>query len=135
MSDNNSKKTQVKETKIVKTKTKTQNNNLDNNEENYFKKNYNIDINLLDADDEFDRLYLSKISDLKLEFKEYIDNECLPFLNSTKIKKYDFYDFIKNNSINYKNIEYDVEEKNEEYLKQLEEEIQHEFEEDLYIDD
>jgi hypothetical protein len=41
---------------------------------------YNLDF-FRDIDDEFEHKYLTKICDLKYEFKKYIENECLPFIN------------------------------------------------------
>ena len=74
---------------------------------------------LLDIDDEFDHKYFSKIVDLKIEFKEYIDFEALPFFNLNTNIDYSntFYDFIKNNSENYKKLVIEIENINEEYLK------------------
>jgi hypothetical protein len=102
------------------------------NDDTNDKKDNIIDINIKDKDDEFDKKYLSKISDLKFEFKEYIDYQALPFLNNLNTKNYNFYDFIKNNSENYKNVIRQVEKENEEYLKQLEEDEKKQMEDDYY---
>lgn len=61
-------------------------------------------------DDEFEMLYTSIISDIKFDFENFIKNNNLPFLNNNNINKlinknnYDFYDFIKYNSINYEKV-------------------------------
>jgi hypothetical protein len=116
---------------IINFNDKNKSNNKLNNNKNNYKNIYNIDINLIDIDDEFDHEYLSKITDLKLEFNEYINMECLPFLNKLNIKDYNFYDFIKYNSENYNNTIDKVNKENEEYIKLLEEDMQHEMEDEL----
>ena len=61
-------------------------------------------------EDEFEILYTSNMSDIKIDFENFIKNNSLPFLNNNSINKlnnknnYDFYDFIKYNSINYEKI-------------------------------
>lgn len=72
-----------------------------------------------DIDDEFEHKYLSKICDIKYEFKTYIENECFPFINKSYYGIHDFYDFIKYNCTNYYALEEEI---NVEYEKQLEEE-------------
>jgi hypothetical protein len=76
-------------------------------EENNEKKIIN---EIKNPDDEFEILYTSIISDIKIDFENYIKNNNLPFLNNNNLNKlnnknnYDFYDFIKYNSINYEKI-------------------------------
>jgi len=81
-----------------------------------------FDLNIIDLDEEFEKIYMDKIIELKLEFKEYIEEESLPFLNNNKIKDYDFYDFIKNNCTNLDKLNKTITIKNNEYLRELEEE-------------
>jgi len=81
------------------------------------------DLNIKNSEDEFDFEYSSKIIDIKLEFKEYIDNICLPFLDKNrKILdcSYNFNDYIKYNSKNLIKIKNKVQKENEAYLRQLE---------------
>lgn len=67
--------------------------------------------NIKNPEDEFEILYTSITSDIKISFEIFIKNNSLPFLNNDNINKlnikknnYDFYDFIKYNSINYEKI-------------------------------
>jgi hypothetical protein len=92
---------------------------------------YNLDF-FRDIDDEFEHKYLTKICDLKYEFKKYIENECLPFINKSYYGINDFYDFIKYNCTNYYTLEEEI---NQEYEKMIEEEnnIEETFE-DNYSD-
>ena len=79
---------------------------------------------LKNHEDEFDLLYSSKIIDIKLEFKEYIENLCLPFLDKNKKFNdisYNINDYIKYNCTNLLKLKNNIEEENEEYLKELEE--------------
>lgn len=74
-----------------------------------------------DYEEEFDIIYSNKIYDIKLEFKEVIDNMALPFLNILNKSNYNFFDFIKFNSTNIDKIKIKIEQENQEYLKDLEE--------------
>ena len=74
-----------------------------------------------DHEEEFDIIYSNKIYDIKLEFREIIDNMALPFLNILNKSNYNFYDFIKFNSTNIDKIKIKTEKENQEYLKDLEE--------------
>ena len=83
----------------------------------------NNDPNIKNYDDEFDFEHSSKIIDIKFEFKEYIENICLPFLDKNRTmhdRSYNFNDFVKYNSKNLIKIKNKVQKENEEYLKQLE---------------
>ena len=101
-----------------------------NEEPDYFIKN---------VDEEFEKIYNMKIIDIKFDFKEYIQNEELPFMNKTpNFGKYDFYDFIKNNCKNYYKVDKNVEKSNKEYfdyLKNEENEILEEIKEYNYEND
>jgi hypothetical protein len=81
------------------------------------------DTNIKDVDDEFEREYSLIIHDIMFDFKEYIKEEQLPFMNKLNMTgKYLVEDFFKYFSINYNDIKDKVEKENEEYLKELEEE-------------
>lgn len=80
------------------------------------------DSNIKNAEDEFEKIYMNKIEDIKFDFKEYIENEGYPFLNKTNFDGYSFYDFIKYNSINFYDLEVIVENENKEYLEFVQEE-------------
>ena len=91
-----------------------------------------IDPNIKDFEDEFDIKYSSKIIDIKLEFKEYIENLCLPFLDKNRSFtdfSYNFNDFIKYNSKNLIKIKNKIEKENEEYLKEIEEDEENNYNE------
>lgn len=80
-----------------------------------------------DIEEEFEKIYGLKISDIKFDFKEYIENEALPFMNKTiynnyNYNYYDFYDFIKNNCNNYYKVIKNVDKENKEYFELLKEE-------------
>jgi len=83
------------------------------------------DPNIKNFEDEFDFEYSSKIIDIKLEFKEYIEKICLPFFDKNRTTldySYNFNDYVKYNSKNLIKIKNKVQKENEEYLKQLEDE-------------
>jgi hypothetical protein len=87
-----------------------------------------INIDLLDSlilkdpEDEFERLYFSKIIDLKIDFSDYLQDEALPFLDSfNRENDYSFYNFIKYHSHNYYNIIENVNKENDEIVKQEQE--------------
>jgi hypothetical protein len=91
-----------------------------------------------DVEEEFEKIYGLKILDIKFDFREYIQNEALPFMNKTIFGKYDFYDFIKNNCINFYKVHKDVEKENNEYLESLndeENEMLDEFKDNNYDND
>ena len=80
------------------------------------------DPNIKNFEDEFDFEHLSKIIDIKFEFKEYIENLCLPFLDKNRTTldySYNFNDYVKYNSKNLIKIKNKVQNENEEYLRQL----------------
>lgn len=89
-----------------------------NEEPDYFIKN---------VDEEFEKIYNIKIIDIKFDFKEYIQNEQLPFMNKTpNFGKYDFYDFIKNNCKNYYKLSNNIDKENKKYLDSLKDD-EHDF--------
>jgi hypothetical protein len=82
--------------KIIETNT-----NKVNNDQEIQELDIQEDTNILDIDNEFDKIYFNTIVDIKLEFNDYIKDQCLPFLNKMNLTNYSFYDFIKYNSVNY----------------------------------
>lgn len=81
------------------------------------------DLNLKDVDDEFEREYSLIIHDIMFQFKEYIKDEQLPFMNQINMTgKYLPEDFFKQFTINYIELKEKIEKENEEYLQELEEE-------------
>ena len=80
------------------------------------------DPNILILEDEFEYLYLNKIVNIITEFKDYIYEDFLPFFQCQfKDDKYNLYDFIKYNCIEYYDLSDKVNKENELYLKELEE--------------
>lgn len=98
------------------------------------------DHNILDVDDEFDNLYFRKIIEIKIEFKDLINDLALPFLdnnntfNKSLSELYNFNDFIKENSVNYTKLSIKIDNENNEYLTNLENEEYDEYNEE-YKDD
>lgn len=88
-----------------------------------------IDHFIKNVDDEYEKIYTEKIQDIKFDFKEYIDNEGYPFLNKTNFEDYTFYDFIKYNSVNFYDLEIEVENDNKDYLESLQKEDNENYEE------
>lgn len=72
-----------------------------------------------DFNEEFDKIYSNKITEIKFEFKEYIEEEGFPLFNEKNDTDYTFYDFIKENSYNFGTVKESVEIENEEYLESL----------------
>jgi hypothetical protein len=105
-------------------------NIIDNNFNECIKDN--LKDNLRDTDEEFERIYFSKITDIKIELSEYIRGECLPFLNKLHLDSdYTFHDYIKYNCKNLHKLEEKINKDNTEYLEELKKE---EEEENNYYD-
>lgn len=87
---------------------------------------YEDDINIKNADAEFEKLYNMKIIDIKAEFLELIrkNSNYKCFLNNqyNNNTEYNFYDFIKHCSNNYANVVNNTNKENDAYIKSLEEE-------------
>ena len=95
------------------------------------------DLFLKKTDDEFEKEYMNKILDIKDELIEYIQHNALPFLNKTDqtTTAFNFYEFIKNNCLNYLEVEKSVNKENEEYLEDLKKEEEEAYEEfKMYYD-
>ena len=88
-----------------------------------------FDLNIKDLDEEFDKIYFDKILEIKLEFKEFIEEEAFPFLNKRNTADYNFYDFIKENSTNLYNLKELVDKENNNYLIDIEAEENENYEE------
>ena len=61
-------------------------------------------LNLKDIEDEFEYKYMRNIEDISFEFKEFIFNNYLPFMDKNINVKYNIYDFIKNNCSEYEKL-------------------------------
>lgn len=111
-------------TEVLKKNNKEFEKKKSNNEEYYLKEETNEleeeeDYNIKDVDEEFHKIYSAALVDLKLEFREYIENEGLPFLNIyNNLSEYNFNDFIKYNCSNYLKLNMKIEKENEEYLNE-----------------
>ena len=81
---------------------------------------------LKDTEEEFEYIFNSTISDIKVDFKDYIDNNALPFLDNISLNDYNFYDFIKYNSENFKKLSEKIQKENEEYENEIDEDDQFE---------
>lgn len=79
------------------------------------------DLHILDPDEEFEKDWLYSMICIKTDFRKYIEENYLKYMNELNNVKYNFFDFIKENSVNYDECKEKVEEKNEEYFKELEE--------------
>ena len=93
------------------------------------------DPHILDVDDEFDNKHAINIYDIKFDFKLFLEEECLPFLDKKFFngEEYQFYEFIKYNSENYYKLSEKVDQENAEYLKQSENEYEDdELNDELY---
>jgi hypothetical protein len=84
------------------------------------------DPRILDVDDEFDNKHAINIYDIKFDFKLFLEEECLPFLDKKFFngEEHQFYEFIKYNSENYYKLSEKVDQENAEYLKQSENEYE-----------
>ena len=81
------------------------------------------DLNIRNVDDEFEREYSLIIYDIMFQFKEYMKEKQLPFMNKINMSgKYLPEDFFKQFTTNYLDLKDKVEKENEEYLQELEEE-------------
>ena len=84
--------------------------------------------NLKNIDDEFEKIYNNIIIDIKVDFENYINEQCMPFLdNHLNYKNYNFYDFLKYNSQNYIDITNKVKIENEEILRDNEKDEEEEY--------
>lgn len=101
---------------------------IDKNE-NIIKDNSYL-VSYLDIDDEFDFAYSRKISYIKEEFKDFINFHALPFMDKHMNIEFNFYDFIKNNSLNYLKIEKKVIQHNDDIDKEIAEENKYSDEDD-----
>ena len=87
-------------------------------------------IDIRDPDDEFENMYSSTIHDIMFDFKDYIQNQQLPFMNKINMSgKYIIEDFFKQFTTNYIDLKNKVDQENEAYLKELEEEENELYEE------
>ena len=95
-------------------------------------------LNFMDVDDEFDYKYLDKMTDISIEFRDYISKNFLPFMNKVIYVNYTTYDFIKDYSYEYEKTLNYVNNHNQELVDEYDkeqEEIQKEIEEEEYLSD
>jgi hypothetical protein len=85
-----------------------------------------INNDLKDVEEEFDYTFNSTITDIKIDFADYIKELGLPFLDKNSINDYSFYDFIKYNSENFIKLSEKIQKENEEYENEDDEDEQFE---------
>lgn len=95
-------------------------------------------LNFMDIDDEFEYKYLDKMTDISIEFRDYISKNYLPFMDKVIYVNYTTYDFIKDYSYEFDNTLKYVNNHNQnlvdEYNKE-QEEIQKEIDEEECLSD
>lgn len=95
-------------------------------------------LNFKDVDEEFEFKYLDKMTDISIEFRDFIYKNYLPFMDKNVFVNYTLYDFIKNNSVEYENTIRMVENYNQELIDDYnkeQEELEKELEDEDYISD
>ena len=96
-------------------------------------------LNFLDIDDEFEYKYLRNMTNISVEFQDFIHKNFLPFMDKVSLNiKYTVYDFIKNNCEEYDKVGKYVINYNQELIEDYEkeqEEIEKELAEEEYISD
>ena len=85
-----------------------------------------INNDLKDSEEEFEFSFSTTITDIKIYFKNYIEDNALPFLDNRSFNDYNFYDFIKYNSENFAKLCKKIEKENEEYENEIDEDEQFE---------
>ena len=128
---------------MLKKEVKTNNENIyekqnikNNSIEEYYDEEdeeYEIDNNIINADDEYDKLYNQKNIDIKIDLLKFVRSNLFKFFNNTyNTSKYNFQDFMKYCSINYyQTLDYVEKENNKYYNLLLEKEKQKEEEEKI----
>ena len=83
-------------------------------------------------EEEFEDKYLRNIEDISFEFKKFIYEHYLPFMDKNINIRYDIYDFVKDHCVEYSKLNKEIEIHNnqliEEYDKEMEE-LEKEYEE------
>lgn len=95
-------------------------------------------LNFKEVEEEFEFKYLDKMTDISIEFRDFIYRNYLPFMDKNVFVNYTLYDFIKNNSVEYENTIRMVENYNQELIDDYnkeQEELEKELEEEDYISD
>ena len=95
-------------------------------------------LNFKDVDEEFEFKYLDKMTDISIEFRDFIYKNYLPFMDKNVFVNYTLYDFIKNNSVEYENTIRMVENYNQELIDDYnkeQEELEKEHEDEEYFSD
>lgn len=96
------------------------------------------ELNFKNEDDEFEYKYLEKMTDISIEFRDFISKNYLPFMDKIINVNYHIYDYIKDYSYEYKKVAEHVKNYNEdliiEYDKEMEE-LQKELEDEENLSD
>ena len=96
------------------------------------------ELNFKNEDDEFEYKYLEKMTDISIEFRDFISKNYLPFMDKIINVNYHIYDYIKDHSYEYKKVAEHVKNYNEdliiEYDKEMEE-LQKELEDEENFSD
>ena len=128
----------IKKEIVIENKEEEDNEYLDNN---YLDNDYldnEGDINIKNADTEFEKEYNMKIIDIKVDFLELVRknyNYSFFFNKQYNTSKYNFYDYIKYCSNNYYDVIKKTNKDNDEYIKLLEEEEKQREENEEYTED
>ena len=96
------------------------------------------DLCFKDIDEEFEHHYLNKMTNISIEYRDYISRNYLPFMDKHIPIKYTIYDFLKNNSEEFLKTTRKVTNYNEELINEYnkeQEEIMKELEDEDYISD
>ena len=96
------------------------------------------DLVFKDIDDEYDFKYLRGITDISIDFRDYIYKNYLPFMDKMINVEYHIYDFLKYNSVEYNKTLQQVDDYNNNLMKEYDKElaeIEKEMIEEEYISD
>ena len=96
------------------------------------------DLCFKDIDEEFEYQYLNRMTNISIDFRDYISKNYLPFMDKHIPIKYTIYDFLKNNSEELFKTTKKVTDYNEELINEYnkeQEEIMKELEDEDYISD
>ena len=101
----------------VKKPVKVEIKKIKNNEKNRYD-----DLMFKDVDEEFDFAYCDKVTDISIEFRDFISKNYLPFMDKIINVQYTLHDFIKYNSNEYIKIQNQVTDYNNELIDDFEKE-------------
>lgn len=118
----------IEQKKVKENKKIVENNDFDPYKDLCFK----------DIDEEFEYQYLNRMTNISIDFRDYISKNYLPFMDKHIPIKYTIYDFLKNNSEELFKTTKKVTDYNEELINEYnkeQEEIMKELEDEDYISD